>query len=71
MSERMKTPAELTSEAMALLTRELGTVDTIRFINQFTNGFGDYTQERESWLGSLTLDEVIAEIRRFAPERPE
>jgi len=58
-----KTLAQINNEAIAILTRELGAVDTIRFINQYTNGQGDYTQERDAWLGHLTLDEILAPIK--------
>ncbi len=39
---------ELTQEALRVLYRELGIVNTIRFLNQFTTGFGDYTAERQA-----------------------
>lgn len=55
---------ELTAEAIRLLCRELGVVNTARFIQQFTLGYGDYTKEREQILGDLTVDEIVAEIKR-------
>ncbi len=39
--------AEITTMALKVLYREIGIVNTLRFINQFTTGLGDYTQERE------------------------
>jgi hypothetical protein len=38
---------EITTQAMHLLCKEMGTVNTIRFINQFTVGYFDNTKERE------------------------
>ncbi len=35
--------AEITQEALRVLYRELGVVDTVRFLNQFTMGFGNYS----------------------------
>ena len=32
-------------ESLTLLNSKLGTADTIRFLNQFTTGFGDCTEE--------------------------
>ncbi len=61
--------AEVTSRAIAILSRELGAADTLRFVNQFTPGFGDYVAERDSLLGSMTLDEILAEIKRSTRER--
>ena len=68
MNDRRKTLAEITHEAITLLTRELGTVDTIRFIKQYTNGFGDYTAERDALFGELTLDDILGEIKGTPPE---
>jgi len=41
----------------------MGVVDTIRFLNQFSVGRGDYTKERENWLGKITLDDAISRIK--------
>ncbi|TWU37661.1 hypothetical protein Q31b_44490 [Novipirellula aureliae] len=56
--------ADLTSTAVSLLCREIGPVNTARFINQFTLGFGDYTKERDQLLGNLTVDEIVAQIKK-------
>jgi hypothetical protein len=41
----------------------LGVVNTARFFNQFTTGFGDYTAERHEILGNATVQEIVAEIK--------
>ena len=56
--------AEVTKEALRVLYREIGVVNTIRFVNQFTTGYGDYTQERKVLFKDLTLDDLLAEIKR-------
>ncbi len=56
--------AEITTEALKVLYKEIGIVNTVRFINQFTTGYGDYTQEREQLFADLTLDDVVSEIKR-------
>jgi hypothetical protein len=56
--------AEITKEALRVLCREIGVVNTIRFVNQFTTGYGDYTQERTALFKDLTLDDLLAEIKR-------
>ena len=68
MSDRRKTLAEITHQAISVLNRELGAVDTIRFIKQYTNGFGDYPAERDALLGDVTLDELLKDIRSKPPE---
>lgn len=54
MSVQAKSLTEITEQAIALLTKEIGIVDTVRFLNQFTTGYGDYTQEREALFADLT-----------------
>ena len=49
--------------------RELGLVNTIRFLNQFTTGFGNYTGERRALLEKQTLDEVFADLRSYQAKR--
>ncbi len=39
-----------------------GVVETIRFLNQFSVGRGDYTKEHGKWLDEITLDDAIARI---------
>ena len=61
---------ELTHTAIHLLCKELGIVNTARFLNQFTTGYGDYTYERDMLVGHSTVDSIMAEIqqRRAAPK---
>lgn len=56
--------AELTATTIKLLCREIGVVNTARFLSQFTMGYGNYTEEREQLLGYLTVDEIVAEIQK-------
>ncbi len=63
MSGQAKPLAEITRQAIAILTRELGTTDTLRFVNQFTTGFGDYTAERQELFKNETLEQIVGEIK--------
>ena len=56
--------AEITATAITLLCREIGAVNTARFLNQFTTGFGNYTKERDEIIGNSTVDQLIAEIKK-------
>ena len=56
--------AEINQEAIKILYQKLGIVNTVRFLSQFTIGYGNYTEEREALFGKLTLDEVISEIKQ-------
>jgi hypothetical protein len=61
--------AEITTKALKVLYKEIGIVNTVRFINQFTTGYGDYTQEREQLFAGMTLDSIVSEIKRDRPRR--
>jgi hypothetical protein len=55
---------EITKEAFKVLNKEMGIVDTVRFINQFTTGYGDYTQDREQLFKDMTLDDIISSVKK-------
>lgn len=63
MNTEAKPISEISRRATNVLFKELGVVDTIRFLNQFSVGQGDYTKEREEWLGSLSIDDAISQIK--------
>lgn len=63
--------AEITQEALHLLYLQLGVVDTVRFLNQFTSGYGNYTEERRALVEKQTLDEVVADLKRFKSDQPK
>ena len=62
--------AEVTHEAIGILLREIGVVNTVRFLNQFTGGLGNYNEEREQLFGELTLDEIVTAIEHDQKELP-
>lgn len=64
MNVQAKTLSEITRHAIDLLSKEMGIVDTVRFLNQFTTGYGDYTEEREHLFKDLTLDEILATMKK-------
>ena len=55
---------KIAREGIHILCRELGVVDTARFINYFTTGYGNYTDEREQLFAGMTLADIVSEIRR-------
>jgi hypothetical protein len=56
--------AEITTQALKVLYKEIGIVNTVRFVNQYTTGYGDYTQEREQLFADMTLGSIVSEIKR-------
>jgi hypothetical protein len=63
MTAEMKPLADVTRRAIEVASRELGAADTLRFVGQFINGYGDYTVERDALFGQATLEQIIAEIK--------
>lgn len=63
MSFRIQSLAEITSRARNALIQELGVVDTLRFLNQFRAGSGDYTTEREQLFKGESVKSIVADIK--------
>lgn len=62
-------PATMTLEQVRLtglqaLSRDLGPVGLVRFLQQFEMGYGNYTTERRGWLGDPTVQDIAQEIER-------
>ena len=55
---------EVNQQAIKLLYKELGVVDAVRFLKQFTQGYGNYTQEREVIFANKSLDDIVSEIEK-------
>ena len=55
--------AEITQDALKILYKEIGIVNTLRFVSQFTVGYGNYTEEREQLFGDMSLDDMVSEIK--------
>jgi len=64
MTVQVKPLAEVTQEAIRVLIQELGPANTVRFVNQFTVGYGNYTEERRQLFAGMTLDNIVSEIKR-------
>jgi hypothetical protein len=63
MSIGIKTTNEISNEAISLLLGKLGAEKTLRFLNQFTAGSGNYTKERKKLYGNKSLDQLVSEIK--------
>jgi hypothetical protein len=55
--------ADVTNRAKHVLIQELGVIDTMRFLNQFRMGDGDYTVERESLFKNDSVKSIVADIK--------
>ena len=59
-----RTLSEVNHQAIRLLTEHIGVVDTFRFVNQFTTGHGNYTEERRALFDHLTMDDILSAIEK-------
>jgi hypothetical protein len=69
MNMQPKPLSDLTKQAIDVLTKEMGIVDTVRFLTQFTAGYGNYTEERDALFKDVTLDEILAAMKKD-PSQP-
>ena len=62
-----KTQQEIVRLGYKALINSLGVVDSIRFIQYFSQGQGDYTKERHQWLDNTSLEELF-QLMKQHPE---
>jgi hypothetical protein len=60
-----RTLDEVRRVGLEALGQRLGRADTIRFLQQFEAGQGDYALERHAWVDGVSLEE----IERLAGDR--
>ncbi len=66
MQQTDEVSAEVHKRGLEALNEELGPVEMINFLHYYNSGSGDYTEEREKWLGDTTVDELISETQAKA-----
>lgn len=65
----LKTINELQTEGWEALVSRLGVVEATRYILQYQSGKGDYTKERQNFFKDMSVEDIIADIRRKYPNR--
>ena len=63
MSAVIRPIADIDRRARRILTRNLGIVDTLRLLGRIPFGFGRLHCSRKGWLHSLSLEEIVSEIK--------
>ena len=54
---------EIQQAGLAALSRELGPVGFVRFLQIFERGYGDYSQERSGWLEEQSIEDIVKRIQ--------
>jgi hypothetical protein len=63
MNTQTMTLEQIRAAGMAALTRELGVVGMLRFMQQFETGAGDYSRERHQWLDDQDATTIARRIQ--------
>lgn len=69
MESEMMSLNQIRKTGIVALTQTLGPVDMVRFLQQFDTGSGDYTKERDQWLGELNITDVLKGIEKERSKR--
>ena len=64
MEIRKASLTQIRQQGLEALTKALGPVGMVRFLQQFELGNGDYTHDREQWLQGVTVEKAVAEIKQ-------
>ncbi len=56
------TDEEFDRHVMRILARELGAGGFARYLMLHRPGTGDYTRDRDQWLGHLTLEDIAHDL---------
>lgn len=48
---------------LEVLSRELGPVAMIRFLQQYETGTGDYSKDRHQWIDKITINDIAEKAR--------
>ena len=59
-------PVELRSRGFEILSRTLGWVNAVRFIQEYEPSRRDYTKEREGILPELSAEELAQRVKNHA-----
>ena len=70
MDTSVMTLEQIRLTGLRALSRDLGAVGLVRFLQQFETGDGDYTADRTRWLGERTVQELAQEIERGRKSGP-
>lgn len=71
MSTIRLTNSEIRARGWDALVEKLGPSGALRFVVQTERGHGDYAARRHRTLGGLSVDQLVARIRRRrTPARP-
>lgn len=60
---------EIRRKGLAALKKELGLAGMLKFMKQFSNGSGNYVVERHEWVDSMSMDDLMTQIKAKRKKR--
>ena len=63
MKNQTMAASDIKMRGMKALVRELGPAGMAQFMQQFANGYGDYSKDRHRFLNKFTVDEIFDGIK--------
>ncbi|MFZ5879174.1 MAG: hypothetical protein ACOY0R_07380 [Chloroflexota bacterium] len=67
MNIQAMTPQQIRVAGLEALSRELGVIGMIRFMQQFEMGQGDYSNDRHQWLDQYSVDDIAKLLKEKKP----
>jgi predicted sugar kinase len=61
---QLTTLYEINKEANSILVKQLGLAKTLRFLNQFNTGKGDYTKQKDDIFQGKSVQDIVNEIKK-------
>ena len=68
---QLPTLYEINKEANSILIKQLGLAKTMRFLNQFSTGKGNYTRQKDDLFKGKTVQEIAGEIKESDTSKPK
>jgi len=59
---------QIKETGLRALSKTLGPVGMVRFLQQFENSGGDYTKDRSKWLNEAEVQEITKKIKNKCAE---
>lgn len=63
MKVQQTNPVSLRKMGLEALSKSLGPLGMVRFLQQYEAGTGDYTKERDFWLKDIDIESIAIELR--------
>lgn len=70
MNEPTLTLDQIRARGIQVLREQLGIVGMVRFLQQSEVGWGNYTEERQQWLGDPDVKVLAQAIQARYPDKP-